>query len=169
MTLIGEVIKKAIDFNGFLNKESNPVKAQKAVLKLLLKKARLTAFGRRYKFGEILESKNPIKSFQENVPYHDYDKIYEEYWKYLLEGHQNVTWPGGQKFFALSSGTTSNKKSIPVTDDMISAIKNSGLQQVMSLRNFDLPSGFFEKQILMLGSSTHLIKAEDHEEGEIVA
>ncbi|MHA4846958.1 GH3 family domain-containing protein [Flavitalea antarctica] len=167
MALIGEVIKKAIDFTGYISSEPNPVKAQKAVLKQLLKKSRLTAFGRKYKFGEILQSTDLVKSFQQNVPYHDYDKIYSEWWKYLLDGHQNVTWPGGQKFFALSSGTTSNKKYIPVTDDMLNAIRKSGMQQVMSLKNFDLPADFFEKQIMMLGSSTSLIQAEDHQEGEI--
>ena len=167
MALIGEVIKKAIDFSGLIITEPDPAKAQKAVLKQLLKKAKLTAFGKKYKFGQILESQDFIRDFQENVPFHDYDKIYKEWWKYLLEGHQNVTWPGGQKYFALSSGTTSNKKSIPVTDEMISAIRNAAGQQIMSMKNFDLPGDFFEKQILMLGSSTGLIKTEDHEEGEI--
>ena len=137
------------------------------MLKQLLKKARLTAFGRKYKFGEILQSADLVKAFQLNVPYHDYDKIYSDWWKYLIDGHQNVTWPGGQKFFALSSGTTSNKKYIPVTDDMINSIRKSGMQQVMSLKNFELPGDFFEKQIMMLGSSTSLVQAEDHQEGEI--
>lgn len=167
MALIGEVIKKAIDFTGYISTDPNPVKAQKAVLKQLLKKAKLTAFGRKYQFGEILESPDLITAFQQTVPYHDYDKIFTEWWKYLLEGHHNVTWPGGQKYFALSSGTTSNKKYIPVTDDMLSSIKKSGIQQVMSLKNFDLPADFFQKQIMMLGSSTSLIKTEAHEEGEI--
>jgi hypothetical protein len=137
------------------------------VLLQLLKKARLTAFGLKYKFSEILNSDDPISTFQERVPAHDYDAINDEWWHYLLKGHQNVTWPGGQKYFALSSGTTSNKKYIPVTGDMINAIKKSGMQQVLSLKNFDLPNDFFEKQILMLGSSTSLIEAEDHFEGEI--
>jgi GH3 auxin-responsive promoter len=167
MALIGEVIKKAIDFTGYITSEPDPVKAQTAVLKQLLKKAKLTAFGRKYGFQTILESKNIVRAFQEAVPFHDYDKIHSEWWKYLLEGHQNVTWPGGQRYFALSSGTTSNKKYIPVTDDMINAIKKSGVQQVLSLKNFNLPADFFQKQIMMLGSSTSLIKMEDHEEGEI--
>src|SRR5687768_5840810 len=167
MALIGEVIKKAIDFTGYISADPNPIKAQKAVLKQLLKKAKLTAFGRKYQFGEILESADLITAFQQTVPYHDYDKIFTEWWKYLLDGHQNITWPGGQKYFALSSGTTSNKKYIPVTDDMLAAIKNSGMQQVLSLKNFDLPTDFFEKGILMLGSSTSLIEQVDHFEGEI--
>jgi hypothetical protein len=167
MAILGGVIKKAIDLNGLINREPNPYKAQKTVLLQLLKKARLTAFGRHYRFTEILNSQDPVKAFQENIPVHDYDALFDEWWHYLLKGHQNITWPGGQDYFALSSGTTSNKKYIPVTNDMINAIKKSGMQQVLSLKNFDLPNDFFEKDILMLGSSTNLIKKEDHFEGEI--
>ncbi len=167
MALLGGVIKKAIDFNGFISREPNPYKAQKLVLLQLLKKAKLTAFGMHYRFNQILDSNDPIKAFQENIPVYDYDAMYDEWWHYLLKGHQNITWPDGQKYFALSSGTTSNKKYIPVTGDMINAIKKSGMQQVLSLKNFDLPTDFFEKQILMLGSSTNLIEQEDHFEGEI--
>src|SRR5688572_27587078 len=110
MALLGGVIKKAIDFNGLISREPNPYKAQKAMLLQLLKKARLTAFGLKYNFNEILNSQDVIKAFQEAVPVYDYDTLHAEWWHYLIEGHQNVTWPGGQKYFALSSGTTSNKK-----------------------------------------------------------
>ena len=167
MAILGGVIKKAIDINGFISREPNPFKAQRTVLLQLLKKAKHTAFGLKYKFSKILESPDPLRAFQQQVPVYDYDTINEEWWHYLLEGHQNVTWPGGQQYFALSSGTTSNKKSIPVTSDMIDAIRKSGVQQIMSLKNFDLPADFFEKDILMLGSSTNLIEQEDHLEGEI--
>lgn len=167
MAILGEVIKTAIDISGFISSDPDPVESQKEVLLSLLKTAKHTAFGLKYKFSEILGSEDPLAAFQKNVPIYDYDAIFSEWWHYLLEGHQNVTWPGGQQYFALSSGTTSNKKSIPVTDAMLQAIKKAGMQQVASLKNFDLPAGFFEKDILMLGSSTSLIKAEDHEEGEI--
>lgn len=167
MAFVGEVIKKAIDFTGFISNDPNPVRAQKAVLKKLLNKARLTAFGMKYGFTEILESNDPMREFQNRVPIHDYDSMFNNWWHFLLEGHQNITWPGGQDYFALSSGTTSNSKSIPVTNDMIEAIRKSGIQQVMSLKNFDLPGDFFEKQIMMLGSTTNLVQQLDHQEGEI--
>jgi hypothetical protein len=67
----------------------------------------------------------------------------------------------------LSSGTTSNSKAIPVTDDMLDAIKKSGIQQILSLKNFDLPADFFEKDIMMLGSSTQLNDNNGFLEGEI--
>lgn len=167
MNLIGEIIKGAIGAASFINVDADPVKAQKEVLKQLLEKARLTAFGKQYRFSEILRSDDLINTFQSYVPLHDYDKIYTEWWHYLLEGHQNVTWPGGQQYFALSSGTTSNSKAIPITDDMLESIQHSGIQQILSLKNFDLPSEFFTKQILMVGSCTQLIEKEDHQEGEI--
>ena len=167
MALLGGIIKKAIDFSGFISGEPEPFKAQQTVLEKMLEKAKLTAFGMKYKFAEMLESEDCISSFQKNVPIHDYDALYNEWWHHLLNGHQNVTWPGGQDYFALSSGTTSDKKYIPVTGDMIDAIKKAGMQQVLSLTNFELPSDFFEKQILMLGSSTSLIQKQDHQQGEI--
>ena len=167
MSVFGELIKKAIDVYGFVAAEPDPVKAQHDVLQNLLTKARLTAFGKKHNFSELLKSTDIVTAFQQAVPIHDYDKLNSDWWHYLLEGHQNVTWPGGQHYFALSSGTTSTSKAIPVTDDMLDSIRKSGIQQVMSLKNFDLPSDFFEKQILMLGSSVNLIEKDDHQEGEI--
>ena len=167
MAVIGELIKKAIDVYGFITSEPDPAKAQRDVLRNLLTKARLTAFGKRYDFTQILSSDDVVQAFQQAVPVHDYDKLHNDWWHYLLEGHQNVTWPGSQQYFALSSGTTSTSKAIPVTDDMLDSIRQSGIQQVMSLKNFDLPADFFTKQIMMLGSSVSLIEKDDHREGEI--
>lgn len=167
MAVIGELIRKAIDVYGFMTSEPDPAKAQREVLQNLLSKARLTAFGKKHNFTKILNSPDVVQAFQQAVPVHDYDQLYNDWWHYLLEGHQNVTWPGGQRYFALSSGTTSRSKSIPVTDDMIDSIRKSGIQQVMSLKNFDLPADFFEKQIMMLGSSVSLIDEDDHQAGEI--
>lgn len=86
----------------------------------------------------------------------------------MHEGEEDVTWPGKPPYFALSSGTTGKtSKRIPVTEDMVEAIRQTGIKQVGALANFDLPADFFEKEIMMLGSSTDLDKKEDHEEGEI--
>jgi hypothetical protein len=46
-------------------------------LKKLLKKARFTEFGQRYRFDDVLMSNHPGKKFQQNVPTFDYNKIYE--------------------------------------------------------------------------------------------
>ncbi|TDS17573.1 GH3 family domain-containing protein [Sphingobacterium paludis] len=167
MAIIGEIIKRAINVNGLISKDPSPVEAQEAVLLGMLANAKHTAFGRHYHFERMLAAENPITAFQHGVPIFDYDKLYEEWWHYLEDGHENVTWPGGQRYFAMSSGTTSNSKAIPVTDDMLDAIKKAGIQQILSLKNFDLPADFFEKDIMMLGSSTELKERKGFLAGEI--
>ena len=168
MPIIGNIIKGFIDVRDTFAGEKNPVEEQREVLSNLLKKAKDTAFGKHYGFDEILMTENPAAVFAEKIPYHDYNKISEEWWQKLHEGDTDVTWPGSPDYYALSSGTTGKtSKRIPVTEAMISSIRDAGIEQVYALSNFDLPPDFFEKGILMLGSSTDLQEVDDHKEGEI--
>ncbi|WKN43173.1 GH3 family domain-containing protein [Tunicatimonas pelagia] len=168
MAILGNFIKTAIELTDKLLPEPNAVEAQQQVLRKLLTTAKDTAFGQQYKFNGILKSVNLPLSYAQHVPFHDYQKIYDEWWYQLLEGEQDITWPGRPNYFALSSGTTgSTSKRIPVTDEMLAAIRNTGIQQVTSLANFDLPPEFFEKEIMMLGSSTDLQNQGNYLEGEI--
>ena len=61
--------------------ENNPYHQQVKVLKRLLRKARFTEFGQKFRFDEILMSEDPVKSFQKLVPVFDYNKIYKDYAK----------------------------------------------------------------------------------------
>lgn len=168
MAIIGSIIKGLIDLRDKVVTERDGVDAQQQVLKTLLETAKDTAFGKHHQFNQILESASPEDSFATNVPYYNYNKIEQEWWQKLHEGETDVTWPGSPPYFALSSGTTGkSSKRIPVTEAMLDAIKNAGIQQVAALTNFDLPSDFFEKEIMMLGSSTDLEDEGSHHEGEI--
>ncbi|SDR67031.1 GH3 auxin-responsive promoter family protein [Gramella sp. MAR_2010_147] len=168
MAIFGSIIKSLIDLKENFTNEGEAGKNQVDVLRGLLKKAKDTSFGQHYKFDEILESDNIQKEFASRVPYFDYNKIDSEWWYKYQEGEENVTWPGRPPYFALSSGTTGkSSKKIPVTSEMLESIRNAGIKQVSALSNFDLPPDFFEKEIMMLGSSTDLQKEGDHEEGEI--
>ncbi|APU69323.1 GH3 family domain-containing protein [Christiangramia flava] len=168
MAIFGSLIKSLIEIKENFTSEEDAVKQQEEVLRELLKKAQDTAFGKHYHFEEILEAENMQKAFAEKVPYFDYNKIASQWWDRYHEGEEDVTWPGKPPYFALSSGTTGKtSKRIPVTQDMLDAIRSAGIKQVSALSNFDLPADFFEKEIMMLGSSTDLHKEGDHEEGEI--
>ncbi|HET7360557.1 MAG TPA: GH3 auxin-responsive promoter family protein, partial [Salinimicrobium sp.] len=168
MPLLGAIIKGLINFSEIVVPQSGAAESQKKVLKQLLEKAKDTAFGKYYDFEAILNSDKPQQTFAGKIPFFDYNKINGEWWHKLHEGKKNVTWPGKPPYFALSSGTTgSESKRIPVTGDMVDAIRKTGIKQVASLSNYDLPSDFFEKEIMMLGSSTDLQKIEGHKEGEI--
>ena len=168
MAILGNIIKTAIELKDKLTPEPSPVQAQQRVLHKLLETAKNTQFGQRYRFVDILRADNVTKAFADAVPVHDYEKIHQEWWHRVLDGEENVTWPRLPHYFALSSGTTgSTSKHIPVTDDMLAAIRGAGVQQITSMANFDLPATFFDKEIMMLGSSTDLKKRGNFLEGEI--
>lgn len=168
MAIIGNIIKGVIEAKEALSGEPNPIDEQKEVLNELLERAKDTQFGKRYDFAAILESDNIQKAFAEAIPYHDYNKITEEWWSRTIDGEPDVAWPGSPDFFALSSGTTGKKsKRIPVTEDMIDSITRAGRHQVYAMSNFDMPADFFEKEIMMLGSSTNLQERDGKKEGEI--
>ena len=168
MAILGNIIKGVIGITDTLSAEPNHKENQEKVLKKLLETAQQTQFGVHYNFIRILKTDNLSKSFAEKVPYFDYHQMNEKWWHKLYKGETNVTWPNTPSYFALSSGTTGKKsKRIPVTNEMIEAIRSSGIKQVLSLNNFDLPADFFEKEIMMLGSSTDLQEKNNHLEGEI--
>ena len=98
---------------------SDPRRQQLKVLRKLLRKARFTEFGQRFRFDEVLLSRHPGKVFQQLVPSYDYPKIYEEWWHKAKEGIPDVAWPGVIKYFALSSGTSdATSKYIPITKEL---------------------------------------------------
>ncbi len=168
MAIIGTIIKGLIDIRDKIVSEPEADDAQLEVLKGLLKKAKNTAFGKHYKFEEILESDDIRATFATRIPNFDYNKINDQWWFRMHEGESDVVWPGSPPYFALSSGTTGkSSKRIQVSNDMIEAIRQSGIKQVGALTNFDLPTDFFEKEIMMLGSSTDLKQEGDYQEGEI--
>jgi len=168
MAILGSIIKTAIDLRGAIVSEKSPVESQKDILKQLLEKAKDTAFGKYYGFSQILESEDLEKSFSEKVPYFDYHQMEKEWWCKTQEGLKDISWPGTPTYFARSSGTTGKtSKRIPVTDEMIEAIRTTGIKQVGALTNFEIPSDFYEKEIMMLGSSTNLEEQDQFLEGEI--
>jgi hypothetical protein len=130
------------------------------VLKKLLKKAENTAFGKKYDFEKIASSVHPGKKFQELVPIHDYNKIFNEWWQQTLDGTPNITWPGQYPFYALSSGTSeAASKYIPLTKDMLRSHKISMAKQYLSLIGYkNLPLNAVGKSMLMIGGTTELQK-----------
>lgn len=143
-----------------LPSRNDPKRQQARVLKKLLKKARFTEFGQQYRFDEILLEKETGKAFQQQVPVHDYNKIYEHWWKKTLDGVPDVAWPGKIKYYALSSGTSeSASKYIPVTKEMLRSNTVNYLRQLLSVLTYDnLPRNAVTKGFLMLGGATDLQK-----------
>jgi hypothetical protein len=168
MAFIGSLIKNAIDISENFVLDKNPLESQQKVLKDLLEKAKDTAFGKYYGFAEILDSPDFEKAFQDRVPYFDYKQMQEKWWCQLHKGLGDISWPGKPEYYAISSGTTGKtSKKIPLTDDMLESVRRGGIAQVTAMKHFKMPEDFFEKEIMMLGSSTNLIEKDGHYEGEI--
>src|SRR5450432_81800 len=149
--------------------KKSPRRQQIKVLKKLLKKARFTEFGQKYHFDSILLSRHIVKSFREQVPVHDYSKIYKEWWYKTLEGKPDICWPGKIKYYALSSGTSeSASKYIPVTNDLLRGNRIVMIRQLLSLRNYqDIPVKSLGKGWLMIGGSTDLQEGPGYYEGDL--
>jgi hypothetical protein len=139
------------------------------VLKKLLKKARFTEFGQKYKFDEILLSKHTGKKFQQLVPTYNYSKLYKDWWYKTLDGAPDVCWPGVIKFFALSSGTSeASSKYLPITKDLIRSNTITSLKQLLSLTRYaNIPRSSIGKGWLMLGGSTQLEKGPTYYAGDL--
>lgn len=147
------------------------IKIQNNVLTKLLKKAASTEFGKRYQFQEILiqsTRENRCKYFENKVPFHTYEDIYTKWWQKNYKGEKNICWPGKVKFAALSSGTSNApSKKIPITKSLLKSNNKVGLNQLVSLRNFDIPKSSLTKDILLIGGSTRLVEKKHHLEGDL--
>ena len=102
---------------GFLK---DPVHVQHTLLRGLLQQAAGTEWGLRYGFGEIARARDVVAAYQARVPLHTYGD-FEEDIRRIRGGARDVIWPGGFRHFAVSSGTTSTGKIIPVSAEMFTA------------------------------------------------
>ena len=142
--------------------KNDPQRQQIRVLKKLLNKARFTEFGQHYRFDDILLNNNPAQKVRELVPVHDYNKIYNDWWKKTKEGVPDVTWPGKIRYYALSSGTSeAASKYIPITKEMLRSNTINYLRQLLSLLSYEqLNRKAMTKGFLMLGGATDLQKGK---------
>lgn len=170
MAILGSLISRSLKLRKkFTPPVASGITYQRHTLRQLIERGQYTAFGKAYGFDKILAQEvDFVKAFRERVPFHTYNEMYASWWKRCIAGEENVTWPGKVKYFALSSGTSeAASKQIPVTQDMIKAIKKMGFKQLYSMANFKVPPAAFQKGILMLGGTTTLFEKGEHYEGDM--
>ncbi len=127
-----------------------PYDVQKEVFFKLLSKAKDTEWGKKYRYDEI----DSIRKFQERVPLQTYEDV-KPYITRLRKGEQNILWPGEIKWFAKSSGTTSDKsKFIPVSKEALEDCHFRGGKDVLVIYTQNYPeTGIFKGKGLTLGGS----------------
>lgn len=116
----------------------------------LISTAKNTKWGKKFNYKDITN----IKDFQESVPLQTYEDVHP-YIEELRKGEQNLLWPGEVKWFAKSSGTTSDKsKYIPVTKVALENCHLRGPKDVLALFVKNHPeTGVLKGKTLTLGGS----------------
>src|SRR5690554_605065 len=128
----------------------HPNDIQKETLLNLLRRAKDSTWGKKYKYGEM----RSVEDFQQNVPLQTYEDI-KPWVDRLRDGETDLLWPGEVKWFAKSSGTTSDKsKFIPVTKDALEDCHLRGPKDVFAIyiKNYPESKVLYGKTLTLGGS-----------------
>ena len=140
-SLLLRLTAKITAFN-IRNWSLRPVQTQEKQFKHLINSAKKTSFGADHNFQKI----SSYKDFVKNVPVREYEGI-RPYIERVKNGERNILWPGRPIYFALTSGTTSGAKYIPITKESLknhlNGAKNAILNYVAQTKKTSFIKGKF--------------------------
>ena len=126
----------------------NAVALQQKTFHQIIEQAKQTAFGRDHRFDQI----KTYDDFKRLVPVRDYEEL-TPYIKRVVDGEENVLWPGKPAYLTKTSGTTSGVKYIPISKESmpehIKAARNALLSYIHETGKSDFVDG---KMIFLQGS-----------------
>ena len=117
----------------------------------LISSAEATEWGKKYDYKSIFT----LEDYKNRVPISDYDDI-KDYIDRMIKGEQNLLWPSDIKWFAKSSGTTSDRsKFIPVSMEALEECHYQGGKDMLSIYCNNRPENkvFMGKSVVIGGSS----------------
>src|SRR6201996_4182066 len=127
-----------------------PNEVQEEWFEQLLNRAENTEWGKKYHYKSI----SNLAEFKQRVPIQTYDTL-KPYIERMLKGEQNVLWPSEIRWFAKSSGTTSDRsKFIPVSEESLEECHFKGGKDLLTIYFNNRPDArMFTGKILTLGGS----------------
>ena len=125
---------------------------QDKILRFLIKKAKNTQFGKDHHFNDI----HCYEDFKSRVPIKDYEGI-RSYVDMIIDGKNDVLWPGKPKYFAKTSGTTSGVKYIPLTKESMPNHMNSARNAMLNYIAESNDSSVFDGKMIFLSGSPELV------------
>jgi len=127
-----------------------PHEVQEEWFESLLHTARDTEWGLKYDYRSI----NSFEEYCRRVPISDYTAM-KPFIDRLRQGENNILWPTEVKWFAKSSGTTSDKsKFIPVTAEALEECHMKGGKDLLSIYcNNNPDTTIFSGKVLGMGGS----------------
>lgn len=117
----------------------------------LIASAEATEWGKQYDYKSIYT----LEQFKERVPIQNYEDI-KPYVDRMIKGEQNLLWPSDIKWFAKSSGTTSERsKFIPVSEEALEECHYQGGKDMVAIYCHNRPDNklFTGKSVVLGGSS----------------
>jgi hypothetical protein len=134
------------------------VAAQRQVLQDLVSAGQYTELGRKYHFEKLFT----LKEFKKRVPIHEYDDI-KPYINRMMQGEENLLWNTPVKWFAKSSGTTSDKsKFIPISDESLTDNHFKAAKDVLTHYYNNFPgSDLLTGKSLVIGGSHQLSQVNE--------
>ena len=134
------------DIEGY---KAHPVETQVNLLKYLTSKAATTEWGNRFGFEDIARASDPISLYQERVPVHSYEAFRSDVER-IRKGEKDVIWPGVFQHFAVSSGTASAGKIIPLSEEMLNKNRRFTLAVALSYYQAKSSAAFFRGRLLSI-------------------
>jgi hypothetical protein len=138
------------------------IEDQDAILKELLKAAKLTEFGKEHAFQSITK----YEEYKQSVPIRDYEQ-FRPYINKVKEGRHNILWRGKPIYFAKTSGTTSGVKYIPISKDSISNHINGARNALLCYMAESGNSAFANGKMIFLSGSPELERIADIPTGRL--
>jgi hypothetical protein len=133
--------------------KKNPLAAQQSVFSKLIMQAKDTSFGKDHLFTEI----NTYEDFKKNVPIADYEEL-RPYIDRVVNGEENVLWPGKPLYLAKTSGTTSGVKYIPISNESMPEHIKAARNALFSYIHETGKSNFIDGRLIFLQGSPILGK-----------
>ena len=133
--------------------KKNPLAAQQSVFSKLIMHAKDTSFGKDHLFTEI----NTYEDFKKNVPIADYEEL-RPYIDRVVNGEENVLWPGKPLYLAKTSGTTSGVKYIPISNESMPEHIKAARNALFSYIHETGKSNFIDGRLIFLQGSPILGK-----------
>jgi hypothetical protein len=130
-----------------------PVEVQTELLNKMMESAAPTEFGKKYRFNDIRDH----VAFKNEIPLQEYEHV-KPFVDRLMNGEQNLLWPGETKWFAKSSGTTTGRsKFIPVTRDSLMDCHYKGGKDLLALYYHNFPNRkLYNGKHLIIGGSAQI-------------
>lgn len=152
MSLINNIVLTALNSNlrDFDKGKQHPVEVQMGLLDKLVNSGEETLFGKEHHFGTI----SSYEEFAKRVPIRLYDD-FVPYIDRLRKGENYILWNEKVKWFARSSGTSSDKsKFIPITESNLRECHYKGFKTLIAsyLRNNPKSKLFLGKSLTLGGS-----------------